>query len=697
MDPDNYSDQFIQSLTELEAKQEMLKIGEQIGLHDKLYHGKDDPIISDVQYDKLRRSFERMAKHFPQIAQTLSQHSTIGATASPGFGKVRHSQPMLSLLNAFDREEVIEFIARIRRFLSLNNTQSIDLMVEPKIDGLSAALRYENGVFMQGATRGDGSVGEDITKNLKTISDIPPVLIDKPPPVLEVRGEVYMTKEDFEDLNKSQQFSGAKIFANPRNAAAGSLRQLDPSVTASRKLKFFAYSWGEISSLDIKTQSDFLNWLRKWKFQINPFTELCTSLEQAFVKFENITDQRTSLPYDIDGVVYKVNRLDWQKRLGMVSRAPRWAIAHKFPAPQAETVLRSIDIQVGRTGALTPVARLDPVLIGGVFVSNASLHNEDEISRKDIRIGDSVVIRRAGDVIPQVVQVLEQKRLNHTIPYKFPTLCPCPLRTKTLRLKDEVVRRCSGGMVCPFQTVERLKHFVSRDAIDIEGLGEKQIRSFWEEGFVEQPGDIFRLSKYKELLKRREGWGEKSVSNLLKSIQDCKSVTLDRFIYSLGIRQVGLSTARLLAANYGEISRWCGEMIAAGSINSKEYSDLLNIDQIGPSVANDLIGFFEDKNNVAVIEDLLSQLNIRPYELSQIGESIFTGKTIVFTGTLESMGRSEAKSRAEKLGAKVTGAISTNTDYIIVGANSGAKAVKAESLGVKVLKEDEWLDLINDS
>ena len=369
MDPDNYSDQFIQSLTELEAKQEMLKIGEQIGLHDKLYHGKDDPIISDVQYDKLRRSFERMAKHFPQIAQTLSQHSTIGATASPGFGKVRHSQPMLSLLNAFDREEVIEFIARIRRFLSLNNTQSIDLMVEPKIDGLSAALRYENGVFMQGATRGDGSVGEDITKNLKTISDIPPVLIDKPPPVLEVRGEVYMTKEDFEDLNKSQQFSGAKIFANPRNAAAGSLRQLDPSVTASRKLKFFAYSWGEISSLDIKTQSDFLNWLRKWKFQINPFTELCTSLEQAFVKFENITDQRTSLPYDIDGVVYKVNRLDWQKRLGMVSRAPRWAIAHKFPAPQAETVLRSIDIQVGRTGALTPVARLDPVLIGGVFVS----------------------------------------------------------------------------------------------------------------------------------------------------------------------------------------------------------------------------------------------------------------------------------------------------------------------------------------
>ena len=697
MDPDNYSDQFIQSLTELEAKQEMLKIGEQIGLHDKLYHGKDDPIISDVQYDKLRRSFERMAKHFPQIAQTLSQHSTIGATASPGFGKVRHSQPMLSLLNAFDREEVIEFIARIRRFLSLNNTQSIDLMVEPKIDGLSAALRYENGVFMQGATRGDGSVGEDITKNLKTISDIPPVLIDKPPPVLEVRGEVYMTKEDFEDLNKSQQFSGAKIFANPRNAAAGSLRQLDPSVTASRKLKFFAYSWGEISSLDIKTQSDFLNWLRKWKFQINPFTELCTSLEQAFVKFENITDQRTSLPYDIDGVVYKVNRLDWQKRLGMVSRAPRWAIAHKFPAPQAETVLRSIDIQVGRTGALTPVARLEPVLIGGVFVSNASLHNEDEISRKDIRIGDSVVIRRAGDVIPQVVQVLEQKRLNHTIPYKFPTLCPCPLRTKTLRLKDEVVRRCSGGMVCPFQTVERLKHFVSRDAIDIEGLGEKQIRSFWEEGFVEQPGDIFRLSKYKELLKRREGWGEKSVSNLLKSIQDCKSVTLDRFIYSLGIRQVGLSTARLLAANYGEISRWCGEMIAAGSINSKEYSDLLNIDQIGPSVANDLIGFFEDKNNVAVIEDLLSQLNIRPYELSQIGESIFTGKTIVFTGTLESMGRSEAKSRAEKLGAKVTGAISTNTDYIIVGANSGAKAVKAESLGVKVLKEDEWLDLINDS
>jgi len=696
-----------EALNIFEAEAALTELAAEIAHHDERYHGADDPEISDAEYDALRRRFDAIAERFPSIARTLAPATAVGAAPAIGFAKVTHSRPMLSLSNAFNGVDVEEFVARIRRFLSLPEDEVVELVAEPKIDGLSAALRYENGRFVQGATRGDGMVGEDITRNLRTIDDIPDRL-EGAPAVLEIRGEVYMRKDDFRDLNKAQEAAGAKPFANPRNAAAGSLRQLDSSITARRTLRFFAYSWGEVSERPSETQAGFLEKLRDWKFQTNPLTRLCGTVEGLLEQYAGIAEQRATLPYDIDGVVYKVNRLDWQDRLGMVSRAPRWAIAHKFPAEQAQTILKAIDIQIGRTGALTPVARLEPVTVGGVVVSNATLHNEDEIQRKDVRVGDTVVVQRAGDVIPQVVRVIQEKRPADSLPYTFPTICPCPEKTAVTRVDGEVVRRCGGGLACPFQAVERLKHFVSRDAFDIEGLGEKQIQAFWEDRLIQRPGDIFRLRTHEAALKKREGWGDKSVDNVLAAIEERRSIGLDRLIYALGIRQVGQATARLLAVNYGTLDAWRAAMLEAGrstqgtdegegdetSAPNDALADLLNIDQIGMSVANDLIAFFAEEQTLEIVADLERELDIQPFAAPSASDSPVAGKTVVFTGTLTTMGRSEAKARAESLGAKVAGSVSKKTDYVIVGADAGSKAAKAEALGVTILGEEEWAALI---
>jgi DNA ligase (NAD+) len=692
-----------EELNIFDAERELNRLAGEIAYHDERYHGRDDPEITDGDYDALRRRFEAIAGRFPSLAETLAPSLSVGAAPSTAFAKVTHSRPMLSLSNAFDGDDVREFAARVRRFLSLSEDEVVALVAEPKIDGLSAALRYENGRFTQGATRGDGAVGEDITRNLRTIADIPERL-EGAPRVLEIRGEVYMRKDDFQALNRAQEEAGAKVFANPRNAAAGSLRQLDSSITAKRTLRFFAYSWGEVSERPSDTQSGFLEMLRTWNFQTNPLTRLCGTVDEVLDCHQSIGEQRASLPYDIDGVVYKVNRLDWQDRLGMVSRAPRWAIAHKFPAEQAETILMAIDIQVGRTGALTPVARLEPVTVGGVVVSNATLHNEDEIIRKDARVGDTVVIQRAGDVIPQVVRVIEAKRPADSVPFVFPTKCPCSLETAVTRVEGEVVRRCSGGLTCPFQAVERLRHFVSRDAFDIEGLGEKQIQAFWDDRLITQPGDIFRLKAHEADLRKREGWGDKSVDNLLAAIEERRTIGLDKAIYALGIRQVGQATARLMAINYGTLAAWRAAMEKAGQapalgedgedVPNDTLADLLNIDQIGASVANDLIAFFADEQTRAIVLDLEDVLDIQPFEAPVAADSPVAGKTVVFTGTLVTMGRSEAKARAESLGAKVAGSVSKKTDYVVVGADAGSKAKKAEALGLAIYSEEEWVALI---
>jgi DNA ligase (NAD+) len=691
-----------ENLNIFDAEPVLSELAAEIAHHDALYHGQDDPEISDADYDALRHRFEALAERFPSLAKTLAPTISVGATPVTGFAKVTHSRPMLSLANAFDDDAVREFSVRVRRFLSLSEDMVVELVAEPKIDGLSASLRYENGRFIQGATRGDGGVGEDITGNLRTISDIPERLAGVAPGVLEVRGEVYMRKDAFQELNASQRVVGAKVFANPRNAAAGSLRQLDRSITAKRKLQFFAYSWGEVSQRLAHTQMDFLNNLRDWGFETNQLTRLCATVEDALTCRASIGEQRASLPYDIDGVVYKVNRLDWQGRLGMVSRAPRWAIAHKFPAEQAETILRAIDIQVGRTGALTPVARLEPVTVGGVVVSNATLHNEDEIARKGVRIGDTVVIQRAGDVIPQVVRAIEAKRPADSAPYDFPTICPCPVAAEAVRPEGEVIRRCTGGLACPFQATERLKHFVSRDAFDIDGLGEKQIHAFWGDKLIAYPGDIFRLKNHVVDLQKREGWGDKSVDRLLAGIEIRRVIGLDKFIYALGIRQIGQATARLLAINYGTLDAWRTAMLAAGKKldeGSDEtidaLADLLNIDQIGTSVANDLIRFFAEKPNRDIVADLENELDIQAFATPVTSESPVAGKIVVFTGTLTTMGRAEAKARAESLGAKVAGSVSKKTDYVVVGADVGSKAAKAEALGVAILSEEEWVAFID--
>jgi DNA ligase (NAD+) len=688
------ADKAVDALTEKEARNELARLAMEIAHHDALYHQQDAPEISDADYDALRQRNEAIEARFPDLVRSDSPSRRVGAAPAAGFAKVRHSRPMLSLSNVFSEEEAREFIARVRRFLGLGADDPIEIVAEPKIDGLSASLRYEKGVLVCGATRGDGTVGEDITANLKTIDDIPNSLPKDAPEVLEVRGEVFMARDDFFALNARQEKDGQKVFANPRNAAAGSLRQLDSSITARRPLSFFAYSSGEISEVTATTHWAFLSDLEKWGFPTNPLSRLCRDADELLTAYDAFLSGRTEIPYDIDGVVYKVNRLDWQARMGMVSRAPRWATAHKFPAEQAETILHKITIQVGRTGALTPVANLEPLTVGGVVVSRATLHNEDEIARKDIREGDHVIVQRAGDVIPQVVSVVLEKRPKNSKPYKFPETCPCELETPTMREEDEAVRRCTGDLACPYQQVEKLRHFVSRDAFDIEGLGAKHVEAFWKEGIVKRPGDIFRLSEQRDAIAEREGWGEQSVDNLLSAIGDRQTIPLDRFIYALGIRQVGQATARLLARYYGTYETFRKAMVDAADPEGAAYQDLVNIDGIGPSMANDLIAFFAEPHNMDEVDDLAGLLEIERFAAPDTADSEIAGKTVVFTGSLERMTRSEAKARAESLGAKVTGSVSKKTDYVIVGADAGSKARKAEELGLAILSEDEWLDMI---
>ncbi|HEX6092066.1 MAG TPA: NAD-dependent DNA ligase LigA [Dongiaceae bacterium] len=685
----------VKDLTESQAKAELARLAKEIAHHDQLYHQQDAPEISDAEFDALKKRNDAIEKRYPELRRPDSPALRVGAAPAAGFAKVTHARPMLSLDNAFDEDDARDFVARIRRFLGLPETERIEFVAEPKIDGLSAALRYEDGKFVQGATRGDGTVGEDITANLRTLKDVPPKLQGKHiPAVLEVRGEVYMRRADFQKLNEERAKAGEPLFANPRNFAAGSVRQIDPKMTAARPLRFFAYAWGEVSEPVAKTHWDFLDRLHDWGFQVNPERKLCKSIDEALALYQDIAARRATLPYDIDGVVYKVNRFDLQERLGFVSRAPRWAVAHKFPAEQAQTILREITIQVGRTGALTPVAELEPITVGGVVVSRATLHNEDELARKDIRVGDTVIIQRAGDVIPQVVSVIDDAAHKRRKKFEFPDRCPI-CNSHAVREEGEAVRRCTGGLICPAQAMERLRHFVSRNAFDIEGLGWKSIEELFADGLIKTPVDVFKLAKHRDALMEREGWGEQSVANLLRAIESRRKISLERFIYALGIRQVGEATARLLARNYGSYAAWRDGMTAAAKEpEGAAYQELDSIEGIGPSVAADILAFFGEKHNLQILDDLAKELKIQDFVQPRTIGSAVAGKTVVFTGTLEKMTRNEAKARAESLGAKVAGSVSKKTDYLVVGADAGSKASKAAELGVNTLTEDEWLKLI---
>ena len=692
----------VTKLTEKEAAAELERLAREIAEHDKHYHQEDAPTISDADYDALRKRNAAIEAKFPELIRPDGPSRRVGAQAVEKFGKVKHGVPMLSLDNAFDNEDVTGFVDRIRRFLNLPADEELAITAEPKIDGLSASLRYEDGKLVLGATRGDGAVGEDVTANLKTLKDIPHTLKGRGiPALIEVRGEVFLSHADFAKLNKDQEAREEKTFANPRNAAAGSLRQLDPSITARRPLKFFAYTWGEASKVPGKTQSEVIEAFADWGFPTNPEMKRFTSVEAILKYYEKIQSKRASLGYDIDGVVYKVDRLDWQQRLGFVSRAPRWAVAHKFPAEQAETELLGIDIQVGRTGTLTPVARLKPVTVGGVVVTNATLHNEDEIARKDVRVGDTVVVQRAGDVIPQIVRVLEEKRPKGAKAYKFPDKCPV-CGSHALREVDEsgeesVARRCTGGLICPAQAAERLKHFVSRNAFDIEGFGSKHVDAFLADKLIAHPSDIFLLEKKygsgPKAIAAREGWGPQSAAKLFAAIEAKRKIALARFVFSLGIRHVGESTARLLAVNYGSAAAFVKAMTAAADGDEKALSELDAIEGIGDTSAKAIAEFFEEGHNREEVERLLDMLEIEEAEKPK-SDTAVSGKTIVFTGSLEKMTRSEAKARAESLGAKVAGSVSAKTDLVVAGPGAGSKLKEAEKHGVKVISEDDWLKLI---
>lgn len=686
----------VDNLTEKQAKAELQALAKIIAEHNIAYHQNDAPTISDAEYDALTKRNEAIETRFPDLVRADSPSKRVGAAAAGGFKKVPHAVPMLSLGNAFTDEDVTDFIDRVRRFLDLSDDENVEVVAEPKIDGLSFSARYEHGRLVVAATRGDGAIGEDITANIKTIKDIPEFIMGDVPKVIEIRGEVYMTKSDFQSMNERQALAGGKIFANPRNAAAGSLRQLDPKITAQRPLKAFTYSWGAVEGLTWKTQWEFIERLRSWGFPTNKRTTVCDSVAAMLKEYNKLGSDRASLPYDIDGIVYKVNRLDWQKRLGFVSRAPRWATAHKFSAEQAETLLEAIEIQVGRTGALTPVAHLTPVNVGGVMVSRATLHNEDEITRKDVRVGDTVIIQRAGDVIPQVVEVKLDKRPKTSQAFPFPKRCPA-CGSLAVREEGAVVTRCTGGLICPAQAKERLRHFVAREAFDIEGLGEKNIEAFFADELVRNPADLFTLEKRggREKLAGQEGWGAKSIDNLFAAIDRRRTVTLERFIFALGIPQVGQATARLLAHHYGSLDAWEHAMVAAKDADSDAFRELTSIEQIGPSVATDLIGFFAEKHNRDVLAALRKAgVTAEDFLRPDTSSSPIAGKTVVFTGTLEKMGRNEAKAQALALGAKVAGSVSKKTDYVVAGPGAGSKLKEAETLGVKVLTEDEYLALI---
>lgn len=684
-----------EGLTPLEAKAVMAELAEQITYHDELYHQKDAPEISDADYDEMRRLYKSLREKFPSLAPFDDPEYRVGSIPAAGFNKVKHAIPMLSLNNAFTDEDIADFTSRILRFLQLPENTALAFMAEPKIDGLSASLRYEQGKLVQASTRGDGMTGENITTNVRTIRNVPHHLIPPFPDVIELRGEIYLNHEDFTSLNIRREREGEALFANPRNAAAGSVRQLDATVTASRPLRFFAYALGENSAPPFATQADIRDQIKAWGFDVNEPVQLCETTEQLLSYYHNLEHQRHVLPFDIDGVVYKLNRVDLQDRLGFMSRAPRWAIAHKFAAEQAETRLNRITIQVGRTGTLTPVAELTPVTVGGVVVSRATLHNQDEIERKDIREGDLVVVQRAGDVIPQIVNVDKSARPHNAVPFSFPTHCP---ECGSLAVREEgmAARRCSGGLICPAQAVERLRHFTSRLAFNIEGLGDQRLQELWQDKLIQFPADIFCLHKYRETLENREGWGQKSVSKLLEAIEARRVISLDRFIYALGIRQVGEATAKLLARHYGNLSLWRKSMQEAQDEASEAWKDLNNIEQIGPAMAKDIVTFFKEEHNICALDDLSRDLTVRDYEPLTPISSPIAGKTVVFTGTLARMGRSEAKTKAESLGAKVGGSISSKTDFLIVGEDAGSKAEKARSLGVKILSENEWLDLIGE-
>ena len=685
-----------------EASAEHERLSAEIAEHDIRYHQQDAPTISDSDYDALRRRLEQLEADHPELAGSEAS-KRVGASPSEKFAKVRHAVPMLSLGNVFAEDEVEDFVGRVRRFLGLADDVALAFTAEPKIDGLSCNIRYEHGELVRAATRGDGYEGEDVTANVRTIHEIPHKLKGKAPDVLEVRGEIYMRHADFAALNARQAEAGDKVFANPRNAAAGSLRQLDSSITARRPLHFFAYAWGEVSHMPSTTQHGMVEAFRHFGLPTNPRTVLCHSAADLMKHFRAIEADRANLGYDIDGVVYKVDDLALQARLGFVSRSPRWAVAHKFPAQQAMTVLRDIEIQVGRTGALTPVAKLEPVTVGGVVVSNATLHNEDEIARKDVRIGDTVVVQRAGDVIPQIVRVVEEKRPAGAKPYEFPHVCPA-CGSAAVREADEkgevdAVRRCTGGLICPAQSVERLKHFCSRNAFDIEGLGDKQIEAFHKDGLIMTPADIFTLEERDKRslrkLKDREGMGATSVRNLFAAIDARRNVAVNRFIFALGIRHVGETNARRLARHFGTFDALRKTAIAAREEGSEARAEIDNIAGIGDVVAEAVVEFFAEPHNETALDDLLKQVTPEAMEAVQT-DSPVAGKTVVFTGALERFTREEAKAQAERLGAKVSGSVSKKTDILVAGPGAGSKLTKAAELGIEVISEDDWLARIGE-
>ncbi|MFN7101947.1 MAG: NAD-dependent DNA ligase LigA [Pseudorhizobium sp.] len=710
----------VETLTEAQAAAELAFLASEIARHDELYHGKDAPEVSDAAYDALKRRNDAIEARFPDLKRADSPSMRVGAAPLPTFAPITHSRPMLSLDNAFSDEDVRDFINSVYRFLGQLPDGSIAFTAEPKIDGLSMSIRYENGKLVHAVTRGDGTTGENVTGNILTIDEVPNVLPKGAPSIVEVRGEVYMRKSDFLALNEKMASEGKQTYVNPRNTAAGSLRQLDAKVTASRKLKFFAYAWGEMSEMPANTQMGMVKAFETWGFPVNPLMKRLSSVEEIIAHYTEIGLQRPDLDYEIDGVVYKVDRLDLQQRLGFRSRSPRWATAHKFPAEQAFTRVEKIDIQVGRTGALTPVARLTPVTVGGVVVTNATLHNEDYIkgignsgerireNEHDIREGDTVIVQRAGDVIPQVLDVVMEKRPADTVAYAFPKKCPVcgshAVREKNEKTgKLDSVTRCTGGFVCRAQAIEHLKHFVSRNAFDIEGLGSKQIDFFFE---AEDPAltirtapDIFTLKDRQEKsaltkLENIEGFGKISVRKLFEAIDERRSIALPRFIYALGIRHVGETTAKLLARAYGTYEAFETGMRDAAAFTGDAWDDLNNIEGIGEVVARAIVEFFKEPRNVEVIGRLRAQVTPEAAEQIAASDSPVAGKTVVFTGSLEKFTRDEAKAKAESLGAKVAGSVSKKTDIVVAGPGAGSKLAKAAELGVQVMDEDEWLALV---
>ncbi len=672
--------------TQAEAAAELARLAAEIAHHDEAYHGRDAPEITDAEYDALRQRNAALEAQFPGLVRTDSPSREVGAAPAGGFAKIRHRVLMLSLDNAFATADFDEFCARARRFLGLKQ-DTLTFVAEPKIDGLSISLTYEHGILVHGATRGDGAEGEDVTANLRTMQAVPARLHSDAPALIEIRGEVFMTKADFLALNAAQNADGARTFANPRNAAAGSLRQLDVSVTAGRTLSLFAYAMGEASGPVADTHWEYLERLRAWGFTVNPLSERLAGQADAEEFQRRMGEARAGLAYDIDGVVYKIDDLALQRRLGFAGRAPRWAIAWKFPAERAITVLDDIRVQVGRTGALTPVAWLRPINVGGVLVTRATLHNEDEIARKDVRPGDTVVLQRAGDVIPQIVSVIADKRPADSVAYVFPDHCPA-CGSLAVRPQGEVVRRCTGGLVCPAQTVERLAHLVSRTAFDIDHLGEQTIRAFHADGLIESPADIFRLHEHEAAIAAREDWGVTSARNLIHAIEARRRVKLGRFIYALGIRRIGEANAKLLARHYGSYAEWRTQMLAATTIGSEARSTLGSIMRVGQAIANELATFFIEPRNVATLDELAALLTIEPETPAATGT--LSGKIIVFTGSLETMTRPEAKARAEALGARVTDTVSKKTDLVVLGADAGSKAKRAAELGVATATEAEW-------